>query len=147
MMLTIILAKQSKDSDSVNITFHELLLDGVLVTWQLAVRHVKTKVSPLIGSCCHPWRPNNTWPVGDCNGVADTKVHSLHDTLTLQFPASSPNGRHGRGSHVAAGTKKLLAMIVMVMISGRHLEGSALFHVLQTSPYGKAGLLRYLQCT
>lgn len=146
-MQTIKLAKRSRDLDSVNITFHELLLDRLLAPWQLAVGHVKAEVSPLIGSCCHPWSPNYTWPVGDGDGVADTKVHSLHDTLTLQLPPGSSNGRHGRGSHVAAGAKKLLTMIVMVVISGRQLEGSALFHVLQTSPYDKAGLLWYLQCT
>lgn len=46
-------------SSSVHITFHELLLDGVLAARQLAVRHVETKVAPLVSGCRHPRRPDN----------------------------------------------------------------------------------------
>lgn len=85
-----------------NITFHEFLLDGVLAARHLAVGHVETKVSPLVSSRRHARCPDNAGPVGDGDGVADAKVHGLHDTLALQFPPGSPDGRHGGGSHVAA---------------------------------------------
>lgn len=82
--------------------------------------------------------------MGDGDGVTDAEVHGLHDTLPLQLPAWSPDGRHGRGGHVAAGANELLAMVVVVMGGGGQLKGAALFHVLQTSPDGETGLLGYL---
>lgn len=131
-------------SGSVHVAVHELLLDGVLAARQFAVRHVETKVGPLVSGCRHPRSPDNAWPVGNGDGVTDAKVHSLHDTLTLQLPAWSPDGRHGRGGHVAAGANELLAVVIVVMRGGRQLQGAALFQVLQSSPDGESGLLGYL---
>lgn len=130
---------------SVDITVHEFFFDGVLAAWHFAVGHVETKVSPLVGGCGHARRPDNTGPVRDSDCVANSKVHSLHDTLTLQLSAGGSDGRHCWGSHVAAGAKQLLPMVIMMVVGGGQLEGSTLFHVLQTSPDGKAGLLWYLQ--
>ncbi|MEQ2181190.1 hypothetical protein GOODEAATRI_008850 [Goodea atripinnis] len=117
-----------------NIAFHKFLLDGMLASGLFAVRHVKTKVSPFIRSRWHPRWPHNSRPVGDCDGVTDTKVYCLHDPLTLQLPARAPNSRHCRGSHVAAGAKQLLAVVFMVVGGVGKLMSSSLFHVLQTSP-------------
>lgn len=113
-----------------HVTFHELLLDGVLAARQLAVRHVETKVGPLVSGSRHPRCPHNAWPVGDGDGVADAKVHGLHDALTLQLSAWPPDGRHGGGGHVAAGANELLAVVVVVMGGGGQLKVAALFHVL-----------------
>lgn len=131
-------------SSSVHVAFHELLLDGVLAARQLAVRHVETKVGPLVSGCRHPRCPDDAGSVWDGDGVTDAEVHGLHDALTLQLAAWSPDGRHGRGGHVAAGANELLAVVVVVMGGGGQLKGAALFHVLQTSPDGETGLLGYL---
>lgn len=128
-----------------NITLHEFLLDGMLASGLFAVRHVKTKVSPFIRSWGHPRWPHNARPIGDCDGVANTKVHSLHDPLTLQLPACRPDSCHRRGCHVAAGAKQLLAVVFVVMGGVGKLMNSSLFHVLQTSPDCQARLFGYLQ--
>lgn len=132
----------TSSSGSVHVTFHELFLDGVLAARQLAVRHVETKIGPLVSGCRHPWSPDSAWPVGDGDGVTDAKVHGLHDALTLQLPAWSSDSRHG--GHVAAGANELLAVVIVLMRGGGQLQGPALFQVLQSSPDGEAGLLGYL---
>lgn len=81
--------------------------------------------------------------MGDGDGVTDVKVHGLHDALTLQLPAWPPDGRHGRGGHVAAGANELLA-VAIVMRGGGQLQGAAMLQVLQSSPDDQAGLLGYL---
>lgn len=130
-------------SDSVHIAFHEFLLDGVLASWHFAVRHVEPEIGPFVSRRVHARRADYTPSVGDGDGVTDTEVHSFHHALPLQF-SSGPDGCHGRGRHVAAGTEELLAVVVVVMGWGGQLQGSALFHVLQTSPDDEARLLRYL---
>lgn len=124
-----------------NITLHELFLDGVLVAGHLAVWHVEAKVGPLVGRCGHP--SGHSGPVGDGDGVSNSEVHGLHDPLSLELPAAVPDGCHG--GHVAAGAEELLAVVVVVMSRGRHRERCALFHVLKTSPDDVTGLLWDLQ--
>ena len=123
---------------SVEISLHELLFDGVL-SWYFTVGHVEAEVGPLISGChC---RGAGAGPVGNGDGVPHTKVHSLHDALSLEFATAAD--RHGSSScgHVAAWANELLAVIVVVM------GGTTLFHFLQASPDGQTELLRDLQST
>lgn len=105
---------------SANVTFCELLFNGVLV--YPAVGHVKAEVGPLL-------RSRGGAAVGDGDGVPHSEVHSLHDALPLQLSSAAD----GHGGHVTAGADELLAVIV------------ALLHVLQAPPDRHPELLRDLQ--
>lgn len=84
---------EKKVRSSVALCLCELLFDGLLTG--LAVRQVKAKVRPLVGTCHRTCAST----VGDRDGVAHTEMHGFHDPLPLQLARAAD----GDGGRVAAG--------------------------------------------
>lgn len=105
---------------SVDLSLCELFFYGLFAGF--AVWEVEAEVRPLIGPTA----------IRDSDGVAHTKMHCLHDALSLQLARATD----GDGGGIAAGADELLGPIIVTLLE-----------FLKASPDNHPVLLWDLQCS